>query len=385
MPARPRVLLLSAYDADSHRQWRENLARLFPAVDWTQLSLPARHFSWRVRGNALTWRFENAALLRRPYDLLIATSMVDLASLRGFLPGLAGIPTVVYFHENQFAYPPNALDSEDNRQTRVNAQLISLYAALCADRIVFNSDYNRQTFLAGAGNLLSRLPERTPDVVMETLGSALVVPVPLAEDARQTQARGGPDRHVLDVVWNHRWEFDKGPELLLETARGILRDDLPVRLHMLGRRFRRAPAEFAQLTEILAETGARHPGLAGRIGYIPERQAYLEQLARCDVVLSTARHDFFGISVLEACSLGCTPLCPDALVYPDYLEKEFLYPWEEGGEPGCCAEEILARLRCWAARKADGQPLPSADISCFDAGRVRARYAELFAGLGIRA
>jgi len=50
-----KILLLSAYDAASHRHWREMLVTGFPEHDWTVLTLPPRHFNWRMRGNALSW------------------------------------------------------------------------------------------------------------------------------------------------------------------------------------------------------------------------------------------------------------------------------------------------------------------------------------------
>ena len=59
---------------------------LCPKHDWTVLSLPARYFSWRIRGNSLSWAFGERERLQQPYDLIIATSMVDLTSLRGFVP-----------------------------------------------------------------------------------------------------------------------------------------------------------------------------------------------------------------------------------------------------------------------------------------------------------
>ena len=98
-----KILLLSAYDAASHQRWRQELEEFFPEHQWTQLSLPPRYFSWRVRGNSVSWAFSQRTLLTQAYDLVIVTSMVDLSSLRGFVPELARIPTLVYFHENQFA------------------------------------------------------------------------------------------------------------------------------------------------------------------------------------------------------------------------------------------------------------------------------------------
>ena len=100
-----KVLLLSAYAAASHVHWQSHLADMFPSWDWQVLALPPRHFSWRVRGNPLYWALEETETLAQAYDLLIATSMVDLATLRGLVPSLAEIPSVLYFHENQFEYP----------------------------------------------------------------------------------------------------------------------------------------------------------------------------------------------------------------------------------------------------------------------------------------
>ena len=42
-----RILLLSAYDAESHRYWREGLVSRFPEHHWQVLRLPPRYFNWR--------------------------------------------------------------------------------------------------------------------------------------------------------------------------------------------------------------------------------------------------------------------------------------------------------------------------------------------------
>lgn len=102
---RGRILLLSAYDAASHRYWHQLLRQELNDWDWQLLTLPARHFSWRIRGNPLYWAQACRETLEQAYDLVLATSMVDLSTLRGLVPALAGIPTLLYFHENQFAYP----------------------------------------------------------------------------------------------------------------------------------------------------------------------------------------------------------------------------------------------------------------------------------------
>lgn len=130
--AQPRILLLSAYDAGSHQRWREQLVASQPDFDWEVLALPPRFFRWRIRGNALTWLQEPA--LKAHYDLLVVTSMVDLASLKGFHPHLAGTPTILYMHENQFAYPDSG-----RQHSSAEPKIVNLYSAVAADKVLFNS------------------------------------------------------------------------------------------------------------------------------------------------------------------------------------------------------------------------------------------------------
>ena len=114
------ILLLSAYDAQSHQRWRNGLVSQFPEYQWTVLRLPPRFFSWRLRGNAYSWFMRNKDELDQNYDLIIATSMVELSALRGLIPSLAMIRTILYFHENQFAYP---LQREEQRRELMHFRL----------------------------------------------------------------------------------------------------------------------------------------------------------------------------------------------------------------------------------------------------------------------
>lgn len=378
---KPRVLLLSAYAAASHQLWVTRLQLLFPEYAWTMLELPPRHFNWTIRGNSMLWAFRERELLQQAFDLLIATSMVDLSSLRGMVPALTSIPTLVYFHENQFAYP-----SGDQREANVEPQLVPLYAALCADQIVFNSHYNRDSFLQGAMGLFKRLPDTIPDSVLLRLQASCVVPVPVpvpvptalipatAQDL--DSEAGNVAGRTLEIVWNHRWEYDKGADLLLELCKRISTDMLPMRLHIVGEQFRKQPVEFQQIDLLLNAHAAQLQISRGRFGFIAARSEYETLLAQSDVVLSTARHDFQGLAIQEACMLGCTPLAPNSLVYPEYLDSRFLYAL--GTDHATTATGLCARLQQWHAQKAAGAALPKADLQGFSEAAVRPQYAQLF-------
>ncbi len=80
--------------------------------------------------------------------------MVDLASLRRFIPSLGSIPSIVYFHENQVEYPIDNERKERKSIDNIEPKLVPIYSALCADKILFNSNFNRDSFLQGSGNFL---------------------------------------------------------------------------------------------------------------------------------------------------------------------------------------------------------------------------------------
>ncbi len=359
-----RILLLSAYDAPSHRYWRQGLERYCVEDRFTQLALPPRFFSWRIRGNSLSWGLGARETLLQDYDLLVATSQVDLCSLRGFLPELGLLPTMVYCHENQFAYP-----QRHSAHGSLEPQIVNLYSALCADSLVFNSCWNRDSFLEGVSRLLRRLPDHVPPGLPDSLAArSRVLAVPI--ETVKTTAR--PPGSPLDVVWNHRWEYDKGPAILLAAVKACVERKLPVRFHIVGQQFRQQPPEFQQLSALLAD----NPDLAGQWGYVEERARYLQLLESADVVLSTALHEFQGLAVMEAVARGCAPLVPDRLSYPEFFPTSYRYP-SSPGDALAEGDAIAACLARMVGGACSGDWSKPPDLQAYSWQRLGPRYREL--------
>ena len=357
-----RVLLLSAYDAHSHRRWREGLVAAFPAWDWTVLTLPPRHFAWRIRGNSLSWALEERTRLQLPYDLLLSTSMTDLSTLRGLVPELARVPTLVYCHENQFAYPPGR-----QRPGSVESMMVNLYTLLAADRVVFNSAWNRDSCLDGIRGLLGRMPDRVPPgVAAHIAGKSRLLPVPLEADWYTGDvARSSAD--PVTIVWNHRWEYDKGPERLLAALLQLQQAGLNFRVHVLGQQFREQPAVFAGMHDRLGE----HIGSWGMVKDVAE---YRRILQRADIVLSTALHEFQGLAVQEAVACGCVPLVPDRLAYTDFFATPYRYPsFIDAPEREGAA--IAAQILQWCSGDGGSGLPPVPDLSGLSWVRQKPAYA----------
>ncbi|KZX58845.1 hypothetical protein A3709_17825 [Halioglobus sp. HI00S01] len=365
-----KVLLLSAYAAQSHRYWQRGLREMFPAWRWTELELPPRYFSWRVRSNPLSWSLTERATLEADYDLLIATSMVDLATLRGLVPNLARLPSLLYFHENQFVYP------QDRQQhSLLEAQMVSLYAALAADQLLFNSAYNRDTFLTGVAGLLSKMPDEVPPGVADRLaGKAGVLPVPLLDTYPSDASLPWPGRQgeypdrPLRLLWSARFEHDKGGEDLEAILQGLETTNLDYELAVTGQQFRNSPAVFTRVEQAFAHRLVS-------FGFVENEADFRALQGGADVVLSTAGHEFQGLAVLEAVLAGSVPLVPDRLAYPEIYPPELRYD---------SPEDAVALVLSLAHILTSGQR-PNVALERFTVAALQPCYAAILTALAATA
>lgn len=309
-----RVLLLSAYEAVSHRYWAQSLMAQLDDMSWTLLSLPPRHFSWRIRGNPLSWWLKEQETLSQPFDVVLATSMVDIATLIGLFPHLGQARKVIYFHENQFAYPES-----DEQMPQVEAKMVNLYAALAADTVVFNTAYNRDSFIDGARRFLKKMPENLPAAKpLERLRQqAVVLPVPITPLGSTLSTLPATNPNPRRIIWNHRWEYDKNPDDFFAVLFTLSKQQVPFELAVLGQCFRDVPVIFSQAEKRLA---------AHIICWGPQPEAkYQALLSGGGIVVSTTWHEFQGLAIMEAAQRGALPLVPDRLCFPELYPQCYRY------------------------------------------------------------
>jgi len=343
-----RILLLSAYRADSHAWWADWLQSAFPDVDWQVLELPGRHFRWRIRGNPLSWLEPMEAALANA-DAVLATSMVDLATLRGLFPALTRIPNLYYFHENQFAYPTRA------QQIRsLEPQMVQLYGALAADEVLFNSQWNRDSFLAGVDALLERMPDAVPKALSARLAAkSQVIPVPL----KPIKLNGAIVRDEQLIVWNHRWEYDKAPEVFAEALELLAKRGVDFRLALLGSRPVTTP-------HALMTVQTQFDPVIVANAHLP-RADYERTLSQAAIAVSTAIHEFQGLAMLEAASAGAVPLVPDTLVYPEHFALAYRYQASN-------TQALAERLAHWLDRERPKAP----DVSAWEPAILTPQWAK---------
>jgi len=316
MPVRKRrlrVLFIEPFCGGSHRLFTGQVAA-HSRHSVETLTLPGSFWKWRLRGGHLSLLKTVRARLGQ-FDVLLAGGMLSLAELVGALPQLARTPRIVYFHENQLSYPVPRGEAPD-----VHFGFTNLSTALAADRIVFNSRFHREQFLGGIARFLKPMPDHRPAGLADELRPKCSVVHPgidCDELERQRREPEGAGRPVA-ILWNHRWEFDKQPEVFFRALKELAAEGLPFRVHVVGENFQVKPQPFLEAREAL---GAR----IATFGHLPRRDDYIRVLWDSDIVASTAIQEFFGIAVMEAVFCGARPLLPRRLVYPELYPEECLY------------------------------------------------------------
>lgn len=234
-------------------------------------------------------------------DVVLATSMLDVASFQALYRD-SKVPLVLYMHENQLTYPIRPGGKRD--QDLVYRQFTS---QLCADQIWFNSQHNLDSWFKALPLFLQRFGESHGSKTVDALESkSKVMPVGLSLPESKPSLARSNTRPIL--IWNQRWEWDKNTEAFVNFVKKF-DSSAPFDVVILGEAASRESSERRELRDFLGSRLLHH-------GWC-EKDQYWKWLQRADLTVSTARHEFFGISILEAVACGVYPLLPNKLSYPE--------------------------------------------------------------------
>jgi glycosyltransferase involved in cell wall biosynthesis len=315
-----QVLLISPFHGGSHAAWATGLQRN-SSHQVKLLTLPARFWKWRMHGGSVTLarRFASEGVIP---DVILATDMVDLSTFLALTrPHTGRLPVALYMHENQLTYPlPEDGTTGPMRRQKGERDLhyafVNYASMLSADRIYFNSNYHLDEFFGALPGYLRRFPEfRELETVPILKQRSTVLPVGI--DTEFLLAGSGPDRRRERplILWNQRWEFDKRPQLFFQTLRQSVDSGREFDVAICGENFRRRPIEFESAKEDLADRVV-HFGFT-------QAKEYRDWLWQSNVVVSTAVHEFFGLSILEAIFCHTMPILPNSLSYPQLIPQPF--------------------------------------------------------------
>ncbi|CAF3767210.1 unnamed protein product [Rotaria socialis] len=308
------ILLIEGFYDGSHRSLIDLLHRVLSPRSML-ITLPGNKWPWRARCSSLILS-DLIPNNENSFKYVFSSSIVNLSELISLRVDLLSAKKIIYFHENDLAYPKqNEQQEKRDFQYGYNQILTALVADIC----LFNSLYNLNTFLDKLGPFLNRIPSPKPNtqqIRQKIANKSKVFYYPLDKPTLSIQInteKTGP----LCIVWPHRWEHDKDPETFFSVILELYETySLEFKLIILGQSYGEQPSIFSEVLSRLPSNYIRH------WGFIESKSDYEKLLREGDVVVSTALHEFFGVAMLEACRAGCIPIVPDRLAYTELYPNE---------------------------------------------------------------
>lgn len=301
-----KILFLEPFFGGSHKDFALGFAA-HSSHEVDLVTLPDSFWKWRMQGASLY--FINQVKNLAQYDLILTTDMMNLTDFIA-LAGRDLPPIVIYFHENQLSYP---LGFHGKKESHLG--FVNMISAVAADGLFFNSAYHLNAFLDEAGRRINRMPDFTPDWIPERLMNKARVLYP---GCRFDAIPFALEKNSLErplIIWNHRWDYDKKPEVFFKVLSGLKKKGIGFYLALLGAQYEIIPEVFVTAREMFKEEILVY-------GHV-SREDYLSWLSKGSVVVSTAIQENFGISVVEAVRHGCFPLLPNRLSYPEIMPEKF--------------------------------------------------------------
>ena len=308
-----QILIVEPFFGGSHKKWAEDFQR-FSEHEVEVLSLPGRHWKWRMYGGAVELAKHFLDSEFQP-DLLIASDMLDLSTFVSMCRKKLSTTTIsLYFHENQITYPWSPNDQDVSLKRNNQYGFTNYTSSLVADFLFFNSKYHLTSFTDSLEPFLKQFPdhnslENIPKIKAKSKVLYLGLDLKRFDQFKTQLVHNEPI-----ILWNHRWEYDKNPELFFNTLLRLKKENITFKLIVLGQSFSKSPSIFNNIKKLF-ETEILH------FGYVSSFKEYAHFLWQSDILPVTSNQDFFGGSVVEAIYCNCFPILPNRLAYPEHIPK----------------------------------------------------------------
>lgn len=315
-----KILLYEPFYRGSHAEFAKAYAKQ-SKYEVSLMSVTGSSWKWNSRFSGMEFLSDPEAndILRKT-DILLCSGYTRLEVVKPLLRRSSKV--VVYHHENQFSYPKRMESKFD-----FHYLLDSMINLNLADLNVFNSQWNLNSCMQGYRQNRRRVPSQYRKFLkLDWCQNAKVVYPGVNLEYRTEGPVTQAEKNSVTILWNHRWEYDKRPDVFLRLLRDLKLKNVDFSLVLLGEMPETSCPTLQELKKEFS-TSILHSG------FVKDRHEYFEWLMKCDIAISTADHEFFGLSMLEARVYGCALIIPNKLSYPelhaDFTSAYFYDSYEE--------------------------------------------------------
>lgn len=337
----------------SHRTWIEGYQRHHGLQHDIRITfVPTDRWKFRMMAAAA----ELVEFVQNDDEILVVDAMLDVTVLVALLKSSRErhqCPSIyMYFHENQLTTPFTSQDRDyrKGQQTHWHYGMAHWRSLLVADGCIFNSQTHLNDFAEALPKCLNQqCPRDTVEWQLTKCRDLLstkctVLRYGLELDQLMTlghvamEAPDDPKNVHLDptskhrtpvILWNARLEEDKNPGAFLDLLHQVAnKTTIPFKLIILGNDPSKDQKWYAKIAQDFGDQILF-------MGWCQDRKQYAQYLSKASVVVSTANHETFGISIVESVHCGALPLLPRRLSYPEIfdsvpnVEEQYLYKQSE--------------------------------------------------------
>jgi len=308
------IIYIEPYYSGSHKRWIDSYKK-YSKHNIEILQLPGNKWKWRMHGGAIT--LANQLInLNKKMDLILCSDFLNLPVFKSICSQrIKNIPLVMYFHENQLSYPWPPEDKDVALKRDLHYHYINYTSSLIADFNLFNSKYHLNNYIESIQKYLKKMPDFNNFESVDLISNKSSILHIGCELKKLKKNKIEKDNKKPLILWNHRWEFDKNPELFFNTLFKLKKENIDFELAILGERFKEYPKIFDEAKLNLSDNIIQ-------FGYCETFEEYAKWLWRADILPVTSNQDFFGISIVEASYCNTYPILPKRLSYPELFNMQ---------------------------------------------------------------
>tara|TARA_B100001250_G_C19611986_1_gene705393 strand:- start:230 stop:934 length:705 start_codon:yes stop_codon:yes gene_type:complete len=180
---------------------------------------------------------------------------------------------------------------------------------------MFNSKFHKNIFIKELKKFLKQFPDHNDLYNVDEIEDKSIVSYLGLDLKKFDQYKNNTHNEIPIILWNHRWEYDKNPDVFFNCLKRIKEEKIKFKLIILGEEFQTEMQVFTEARDYFSDEIIH-------IGYCESFSEYAHLLNKADIIPVTTKQEFFGVSIIEAIYCDTYPILPNRLTYPELFDNK---------------------------------------------------------------